>query len=101
MLIWMYMKQNKFGAALAQVKALDKRNKEDGERVMELADLAFNNFKYGVAIEGYTYVRDKGPRSYYYIESITGLLRHTRQSNRNRIRSKHRLLNLLLSMKPR
>jgi len=42
---------------------------------MELADLAFNNFKYGVAIEGYTYVRDKGPRSYYYIESITGLLR--------------------------
>jgi len=75
MLIWMYMKQNKFGAALAQVKALDKRNKEDGERVMELADLAFNNFKYGVAIEGYTYVRDKGPRSYYYIESITGLLR--------------------------
>jgi tetratricopeptide (TPR) repeat protein len=75
MLIWMYMKQNKFGAALAQVKALDKRNKEDGERVMELADLAFNNFKYGVAIEGYTYLRDKGPRSYYYIESITGLLR--------------------------
>lgn len=75
MLIWMYIKQNKFGAALAQVKALDKRNKEDGERVMELADLAFNNFKYGVAIEGYTYVRDKGPRSYYYIESITGLLR--------------------------
>lgn len=75
MLIWIYMKQNKFGAALAQVKALDKRNKEDGERVMELADLAYNNFKYGVAIEGYTYVRDKGPRSYYYIESITGLLR--------------------------
>ena len=45
MLIWMYMKQNKFDAALAQVIALDKRNKEDGERVMELSDLAFNNFK--------------------------------------------------------
>ncbi len=75
MLIWMYMKQNKFDAALAQVIALDERNKEDGERVMELSDLAFNNFKYRVAVDGYSYVKSKGPRSYYYIESITGLLR--------------------------
>lgn len=75
MLIWTFMKQNKFDAALAQVIALDKRNKEDGERVMELSDLAFNNFKYRVAIEGYSYLKAKGPRSYYYIESITGLLR--------------------------
>lgn len=74
MLIWMYMKQNKFEAALAQVKALDKRNKEDGQRVLELAELAHNNYKFNVAIDGYTYVKSKGPRSYYYLESIIGLL---------------------------
>ena len=75
MLIWMYMKQNKFEAALIQVKALDKRNREDGSRVMELSELALNNNKYNVAIDGYTYVKEKGPKTYYYIEAVTGVLK--------------------------
>lgn len=75
MLIWMYMKQNKFEAALIQVKALDKRNREDGSRVMELAELALNNNKYNVAIQGYTYVKEKGPKTYYYIDAVSGVLK--------------------------
>lgn len=75
MLIWMYMQQNKFNAAMIQVKALDKRNKEDGGRVVKLAELALNNYKYDVAIEGYEYVKAKGPGNYYYIEGMSGLLR--------------------------
>lgn len=74
MLIWMYMQQNKFEAALIQAKAIDKRNKEDGERVMNLANLALNNLKYQVAIDGYDYVKSKGPRSFYYLEARQGLL---------------------------
>lgn len=74
MLIWMYMQQNKFEAALIQAKAIDKRNKEDGERVLNLANLALNNLKYQVAIDGYDYVKNKGPRSYYYLDARQGLL---------------------------
>lgn len=73
MLVWTYMQQNKYSAAMIQVKALDKRNKEDGERVLDLANLAMSNYKYNVAIDGYEYVKSKGP-GYYYIDAITGLL---------------------------
>lgn len=75
MLIWIYAKQRRFGAALLQVKAIDKRLKEDGERVMDLSDAALNNYQYDVAIDGYQYVKDKGPAGYYYFESVGGLLR--------------------------
>jgi tetratricopeptide (TPR) repeat protein len=74
MLIWMYMQQNKFEAALLQAKAIDKRNKEEGDRVLSLADLALNNLKYQVAIDGYDYVKNKGPRSRYYLDARQGLL---------------------------
>ena len=74
MLIWMYMQQNKFDAALIQAKAMDKRNKEDGGRVMKLSALALNNYKYQVAIDGYDYVKSKGPSGYYYLEARQGLL---------------------------
>lgn len=75
MLIWMYMQQNKFEAALIQVKALDKRNREDGARVINLAQLALSNYKYNVAIDGFEYVKSKGPGNYYYLDAMTGLLR--------------------------
>ncbi|MEZ4720450.1 MAG: tetratricopeptide repeat protein [Flavobacteriales bacterium] len=74
MLIWMYMKQNKFESALIQVKAMDKRNKEDGERVIDLAELALSNYKYDVAIGAYSYVKAKGPGNYYYLDAMAGLL---------------------------
>ena len=74
MLIWIYMKQNKFEMALLQVKALDKRNKEDGERVMEMSELALNNHRYNVAIDGFSYVKAKGPKTYYYSAAMTGEL---------------------------
>ncbi len=74
MLIWMYMQQNRFEAALIQAKAIDKRNKEDGNRLMKLADLALNNLKYQVAIDAFEYVKAKGPRSYFYLDARQGLL---------------------------
>jgi len=75
MLIWMFMKQNRFDAAMAEVKAMDKRNKEDGTRVMNLAKTAQNNYKFDVAIDGYEYVKQKGPDGYHYIASVIGLLK--------------------------
>jgi len=74
MLIWVLMQQNKYDAAMVQVKALDKRNKEDGQRVIALAKTALNNYKYDVAIDGYKYIKAKGASNYYYIESSIALL---------------------------
>lgn len=75
MLIWMLMQQNRYDAAMIQVKALDKRNKENGERVMSLASMALNNFKYDISIDGYTYVKAKGNNSPNYTEAVVGLLK--------------------------
>ena len=79
MLIWMLMKQNKFEVAMIQVKALDKRNKEDGQRVLNLANKALNSYKYRVAIDGYSYVKEKGPGNYFYTDATIGLLRAMNQ----------------------
>ena len=74
MLIWALMQQNKYEAAMIQVKALDKRNKEDGQRVMTLAKIAVNNYKYDIAIDGYSYLKSKGQNNYYYTESYIAML---------------------------
>lgn len=75
MLVWMLVRQDRYDAALVQVKALDKRNREDGGRVMSLARTALENFQYDVAADGFSYVAEKGPGNYYYSEAVTGKLR--------------------------
>jgi len=69
-LLWWYSVQQKdFGLALLQAKSLDRRLKEDGGRVMQLAQLCVSNQEYDVAIEGYKYVMSKGPSCPNYDES--------------------------------
>lgn len=75
MLIWMLIRQNRYDAALTQVKALDKRNREDGSRVMNLAKTAFENYEYDVAAKGYEYVKEKGSKLYHYEDASIALLR--------------------------
>lgn len=66
MLIWLYLQEDNYKMALLQSKALDKRNKEDGERVLKIAQTAYNNKNYDAAIEGYEYVINKGNEGPYY-----------------------------------
>ena len=40
MLVWLFMQKNEFEAAFIYAKALDKRLKEDGSRIYELASIA-------------------------------------------------------------
>jgi len=69
MLIWVYIQEKNYNGAFIQAKALDKRNKEHGNRVIALAKLAMANKDYNVAIQCYQYVIDKGIDNYYYISS--------------------------------
>lgn len=66
LLIWIFTQDNDFENALTYTKALDKRKKEDGERLIFLARTANSNEKYEIAIEAYKYVIEKGKDSEYY-----------------------------------
>lgn len=67
MLIWLFIQQKDFDSAFIQSKALDKRKKEDGARVMNIAALASANLNYDVAIKAYQYVIEKGADNPNYI----------------------------------
>ena len=69
MLIWVYIQEKNFGGAFIQAKALDKREKEQGKRVMALASLCVENKDYQTALKCYKYVIEKGVDNYYYISS--------------------------------
>src|SRR5665213_30366 len=74
MLIWMFIQQKDFDGAFTQAKALDKRFKEDGSRIIDLAALAASNADYNVAVKAYQYVIAKGTDSPYYITARVELL---------------------------
>jgi pentatricopeptide repeat protein len=67
MLAWQYIQQKEFGMALRQMISLDKRLKEEGDRVFSLASILFENKAYEQAIEGLEYLLNKGSNNPYYI----------------------------------
>ena len=74
MLIWLFIQQKDFESATAQAKALDKRLKEDGARLMSIASMATANQQYDVAIRDYQYVIEKGIDGPNYIQARMELL---------------------------
>lgn len=73
-LIFLLNQQKDFDASFIQNKALDKRQKEDGTRLMELAKLCISNERYDVAEKCFQYVLSKGKDNPYYdIASIERL----------------------------
>ncbi len=66
-LLWWYSIQQKdFDLALTQAKSLDRRMKENGDKVVSLASLADANGRYDIAEECYKYLVSRGPSSPYY-----------------------------------
>jgi tetratricopeptide (TPR) repeat protein len=74
LLIWYYMQVKDFEKALVQVKAYDRRNNEDGMKLVQLAQVALSNSFYEVAVEAYKAVIAKGQGSSFYIDARLGLL---------------------------
>ncbi|MBF9235938.1 tetratricopeptide repeat protein [Hymenobacter sp. BT683] len=56
LLLWLQMQRRDFAGALVQARALDRRGRGEGVRVMELAAIAQQNKDYESAIEGFGYV---------------------------------------------
>lgn len=69
MLIWVYIQEENYAGAFIQAKAMDKRFKEYGDRLMALGQLASENKDYETAIKCYQHVIGKGNESYYYVNA--------------------------------
>tara|TARA_Y100000589_G_scaffold246893_1_gene234795 strand:+ start:125259 stop:127100 length:1842 start_codon:yes stop_codon:yes gene_type:complete len=70
LLIWVYVQEKNFTAAYLQAKALDKRHKENGNRMYALGKLALANRQYDAAIQFFDYIiTEKGANNYYYINA--------------------------------
>ncbi|MCZ4408594.1 tetratricopeptide repeat protein [Cryomorphaceae bacterium 1068] len=80
MLIWLFLQDKQFNSAYIQLKALDKRLGEDGQRLLQLAGLCTNNGEYDVAEKCYQYIADKGKSNPYYNYARTGVLKSKFQS---------------------
>jgi tetratricopeptide (TPR) repeat protein len=74
MLLWHYVQEKDFESALIQAKALDKRMKEDGTRIMSLATLCLSNEDYDAAIKAYQYIVSKGLNTPYYTSARVEML---------------------------
>ena len=66
LLIWVQLQQKNFYGAFMQARALDRRNRTEGDRVMEVAGIALENRDYENALKMYDYVVDKYPRTRNY-----------------------------------
>ena len=71
LLLWYFIQEKEFGAAIIQAKAIDKRFNEEGERVYDLAAIAVSNGFYDDAISCYDYIlSQKNAYSPYYQSSL-------------------------------
>ena len=75
LLIWTFQNQGDLESALTQAKALDKRLREEGIRIMELARQAKLDKKYDTAIEAYEYVVEKGSGNSLFMPAKVELLK--------------------------
>jgi tetratricopeptide (TPR) repeat protein len=74
LLIWAFIQQQNFDAALMQSIAMDKRFSEEGQRLFQLGQYCRNNKKYDAAIKSFRAVIDKGSILPFYNPSRTFLL---------------------------
>jgi len=75
MLTWLFLQRKDFNSAYIQLKAIDKRLNENGQRLLNLASLCSNNQNFRVAKKCYKYIADKGPDNPYYPFARAGVLK--------------------------
>ena len=78
LLMWYSLQEQDYELALMQLKALDKRSKDDYEAdIIHLAQIASDNRQYDVAIEAYDYVLKKSDAGVYYVQATVGFIKNS------------------------
>ncbi len=67
---WVFIHEKDYAKAFRQARAIDKKQDENGTRIMDLGNIAFNAADYPIAIKAFSYVvEEKGRTGSYYIEA--------------------------------
>lgn len=74
LLLWVFVQQKKFRSAMRQATAMDKRNRTEGENLINLAQTCLSNKEYGIATRCYDKVVETWPEGYYYLNAKLGSL---------------------------
>ena len=74
LLIWLFVQEKNFDAALDQGKALDKKWNLNQKKVFMLADICRKNKAFEVALQCYKYIIEVGPNSKYFLDAQLSLL---------------------------
>lgn len=83
LLIWVSLQQNDFMSAYIQARAVDKKNKTYGNRVMQIGNIALENKAYDDAIEIYSYVAKTYPNTGNYITSRRQIIKAREEKVKN------------------
>ena len=73
-MLWHSIQKKDFQSAFAQAKVLDRLFRQNGEKVLYVADLCFSNKEYDIAADAYEYVLKKGSNNPYYVTCNLKLL---------------------------
>ena len=66
LLIWLFIQDKNFPAAIRQAIALDKRTGSEDVNIINLADVSASNKNYDEAAKAYNYLIEKGKKSEFY-----------------------------------
>ncbi|KUG05992.1 tetratricopeptide repeat protein [Solirubrum puertoriconensis] len=83
LLLWLYQQRRDFGSALVQARALDRRQRTEGSRVMDVATIAQRNKDYDTAIEGYEYLAKEYRGGRFYQPARQKLIQAREEQVRN------------------
>lgn len=67
LLIWVNLQQKNFYGAFMQARAIDRRNKTEGDRVMEVASIALENQDFENALKMYDHIIEKYSKTANYV----------------------------------
>ncbi len=74
LLVWYALQQEDYDIALAQSQSIDRKTHDQDAQINNLSGTCLNNKQYDVALQGYSYIVDKGKSSPFYGQALTGLI---------------------------
>ncbi len=83
LIIWVNLQRKNFKGAFYQARALDKREKTDGNRVFEIGIIALQNNAYDNAVEIFNYLIKEYPQGVHYMSAK----RYTIQAREQKIKN--------------
>lgn len=74
LLIWLFVQEKNFGAALDQEKAMDQKWSLNQKRVFDLGLICRKNKAFDIALQCYDYITEVGATSSYFLDSQLAIL---------------------------